>query len=279
MAGMDPSVVGVNDREIVFFQLSPLHRITLDVESKDAARIPRSANYFAWVYPMVQDGGAPLFADGTPESALLDFGGFIYFNDERDAVQLNSLRPAPLDTPGLTFGRPQNLPQSVTQSLSKQGRFQEITLDVLRQAGATYFGWIRPNEFPTVACPDGCFCYKFSSGPPKYFPIVQKPVFTSSVVQEALDEHEAWVVLRYAEPQVEVPRIMDKRKTLDENIAGTTDTSTEPSTILGGDGFGAAVVGKDSDGVARYRSYDDWVRRSQDPGTLVDPWIISQPVA
>lgn len=106
----------------------------------------------------------------------------------RDAVGANSICPAAVGTLGLMFSRPQVLSQEVANVLTLQGRFQEITLDDLARKGTTHFAWIRPNEFSqSVFCPDGAFAYKFADGPPKFFAVVSKPVFTRELLAEELE--------------------------------------------------------------------------------------------
>jgi len=251
----------------IFCQLSPLHQITLDAETKAAANIPKEATYFAWAYPIVNDGSVRLSGQ-SPEMAFLEYGGYIYFNDARDAVGTNSICPAALGTLGLMFGRPQPLPQDIADTLTRQGRFQEITLAPLAQAGATHFGWIRPGEFSgKVASPDGCFAYKFGSGLPKYFPVVNKPVYTVELLQEELENDEAWVVIRNRTPGIEVAMVFDRTKALEDNCENNAH-----SVELEGNAVGA-TVSKDSDPNLKL-SYEDW-QRGTDQGTIADPWIIS----
>merc|ERR1711879_642665 len=106
----------------MFCQLSPLHHITLDDETKAAAKIPRDAAHFAWAYPVVEDGSGRQRARSSAEGAFLQFGGYVYFNESRDAVGANSICPAAIGTLGLMFSRPQILPQDVADVLTQQGR-------------------------------------------------------------------------------------------------------------------------------------------------------------
>lgn len=276
MAGMDPSRAGISGNEIVFCQLSPLHRITLDVEAKDAANIPRDANYFAWAYPMVLTQEHSSVGAQSAQRAFLDYGGYTYFNENRDVVQTNSIIPSPLGTPGLVFGRPQMLPANVSEILTRQGRFQEITLEVLAQKGATHFAWIRPQEFSdSVACADGCFAYKFAGDLPKYFPVVNHHVFTKEMLEEVLDENEAWVVIRNfcQKPEVEQLQVFDKKKSLSENLEQNPNmTSDEP--IDAADGSDRKIsIGKDNKNSVVH-TYEEWAKLP-DQGTVSDPWIIS----
>mmetsp|Transcript_97456 Transcript_97456/g.271094 ORF Transcript_97456/g.271094 Transcript_97456/m.271094 type:complete len:279 (+) Transcript_97456:63-899(+) len=128
MAGLDLAALGwTSFAEIVFCQLSPLHAITLDTETKDAANIPRLATHFAWAYPaVIEEAVLQAAARSHPtEQAFLQYGGYVYFDVRREIIGTNSICPAPLDTPGLVFGRAQALPEKVADVLTRQGRFQE----------------------------------------------------------------------------------------------------------------------------------------------------------
>lgn len=268
MVGMDPSAAGMGQGDILFGQLSPLHLITLDSETKAAANIPASATTFAWAYPMVLEAGQQK-PRGLAEASFIEYGGYIYFNDNRDVVGTNSINPAPLGTLGLMFGRPQRLPDHVADVMTKQGRFQEITLKPLADKGATHFGWIRPGEFAMdIASVDGCFSYKFNDGSLKYFPVVSKPVFTKEMAEEELDESEAWVVVENPAqvPTIEIPVIFDRTKTLWENLFN----NSHGIEISGS--FSSVRVHRNGKPTAQIVSYEDWARSSE-PGTVGDPWM------
>jgi len=265
MAGMDPQQAGMGSGDIVFCQLSPLHLITLDAETKVAANIPAAATYFAWAYPLVLEPGAQR-PRGPAEAAFVDYGGYIYFNDEREVVGTNSITPAPLGTLGLMFGRPQPLSEDVAEILVRQGRFQEITLKPLADKGATHFAWIRPGEFiDSVYSADGCFAYKFEHDCPKYFPVVSKPIFTKELAEESLEESEAWIVGRFSSPTIESAIIFDKRKTLEENLYNNSHGLDVPSDVS------LAKIGRDSR-TGFVMTYEEW-RCSLDQGSLADPFV------
>lgn len=271
MAGLDLTAVGwYSFREIVFCQLSPLHPITLDAESKDAANIPPSSTHFAWAYPVVVDEGVlQTAAPGNgAEKAFLQYGGYVYFDRQSNVVGTNSICPAPLGTAGLTFGRPQDLPPSAVETLTRQGRFQEITLEDLRRQGAQEFAWIRPGEFgDVIANPNGCFAYKFEGRAPKYFPVIDKPIFTRELLAEDLDTNEAWTVIRGARPVVERVVIMDKDSSLEQNAARCAQSG-------GGDALcsGSLVRVMRESASDLEMTYEEW-QRSPEQGTISDPWI------
>lgn len=264
MAGMDTGVAG---GDIIFCQLSPLYMITLDTETKQAVSIPVAATHFAWSYPMVKDPGTPQNLLGRAnEDAFLEYGGYVYFDGAQNVVGTNSINPAALGALGLMFGRAQILPPSVEESLTRQGRFQDITLNFLAQRGATHFAWIRPLEFSgRVASPDGCFAYKLSDGSSKYFPVVGRPIFTQDLLEKVLEGNEAWVVVRNRMPEVEVPVVFDKTKSFVDNIATNAhaETVADPRAVI--------TVGKDSDDFPI--PYAQW-QATRDPGTIAGPWIV-----
>lgn len=144
MIGMDPYAAGMGEGEIVFGQLSPMHPITLDAETKKVANIPASATSFAWAYPMVLEPGQRQ-PSGASEASFLTLGGYMYFDEQKQIVGTNAIQPAPLGTLGLMFGRPQPLPAAVADRMSRQGRFQEITFTVSGGAGGDAL-WLDPSR-------------------------------------------------------------------------------------------------------------------------------------
>ncbi|CAK0859398.1 unnamed protein product [Prorocentrum cordatum] len=230
--------------------------VTLDSETKAAANIPQDARFFAWCYPVV-DVGTRL--PSTGEGTFLQYGGYLYFDDSREAIATNGVAPAALGTLGLMFVR-------VCHAGAQEfGGFQEITLKALSDKGATHFAWMRPEEFADeVASADGCFVYKFRSGGPKYFPVVAKPVFTPDMLQEELDETEAWVVIRTALPTVERPVIFSKDKSFMENMENSGDRNLAVSADNT-----VSVVGDTGSPI----SYAEW-QQCHEPATLAKPWII-----
>jgi len=258
MCGLPPGA-------ILYCQLSPLHKITLDDEMKVAASIPKESKFFAWAYPVVDDG--TIVHGNSAEHMFLKYGGYVYFNRSSEAVGTNSIAPAPLGSSGLAFGRAQDLPSSVEHTLTRQGRFQEITLAPLAAAGATHFAWIRPTEFSEViASADGCFAYKFGHEMARYFPVVSTPLFTVELLEEQLDEKEAWVVVRPDHPTVERIVVFDKTAGFKENMKVAR--------------IGDLVCASDEDVVARRSGMDRPItylawKEVHEQGTLANPWILS----
>lgn len=266
MVGVDPMSCGLSGGEILFGQLSPLHPVTLDEETKAAANIPADSKHFAWAYPVVDDGA--LVAGSSAEHMFLRYGGYVYFNRSGEAIGTNSIAPAPLGTLGLMFGRAQELASSVEGTLTRQGRFQEITLAPLLEAGATHFAWIRPGEFVgTTAAADGAFAYQFGQAPAKYFPVVGTPVFTPEMLEEDLDDNEAWVVVQPAHPTVERVVMFDRGRSFKDNMQQA--------------GLGSLVRADDRFVlVSRARSkqpvpYTGWQKEGGETGTIADPWILT----
>eukprot|EP00913_Durusdinium_trenchii_P018752 g17622.t1 len=175
MVGVQPCEIGLEEGEFLFCHCSPLHPTTLSTATRAAAGIPKSAAYFAWAYPV----------------------------DKSKHPELWPLSPTSVGT-GLLFGGSSPLPEEVSEALSRQGRFQEVTLEALLRKGATHFAWLRPKdhgdplrlravhdqshfifrcicfdqEFSSCGlhCPSGAFAYKFADGEEaRYFPVAGKP--------------------------------------------------------------------------------------------------------
>lgn len=265
-AGLDPGSAGLGHGEPLYCQLSPLYEITLTVELKEAANIPREAKFFAWAYPVVDDGRG--LAGSSAEHMFLTHGGYTYFSPDRAVVGTTCIVPAELGTPGLTFGRCQVLPQRAASMLMRDGRFQDITLADLAAKGATHFAWIRPGEFAEdVASQDGCFAYRFGDQQtPKYFPVVNSPVFTRELLEEELEDGEAWVVLQTRRARVEELLIFDKAKSFEENVAAKASALIPAA--------GSVCRSASSGSAPNPISYAEW-QASAVPGTFQDPWILT----
>lgn len=264
MGGVDPYSCGFGQGDIMFCQLSPLHEVTLDDEGKEAAGIPKETEYFAWAYPMVDDGS--LTAGTSPEHMFVQLGGYVYFDATRNVVATKSIIPAPLGTLAVMFGRAQSLRSKEVETLTRQGRFQDVTQPALMEKGVTHFAWIRPGEFAEgVASENGCFAYKFASGrgEPVYFPLVNKPIYTSTLLEEELDDSEAWAVVRTAHPRIEEIFIFDKSKDFNQNLRGVR----LHSELLAED----SKVTVSREGSPR-GTYSEW-QASQERGTIANPWI------
>merc|ERR1719509_120534 len=161
-----------------------------DVKKK--AKIPQNAKWFCWLYPIAlnddifkENSGAKL---GDSECTLLTVGGYVYFDKDKKVVQVNTLVPG---NTGLFFGPPKKFDKNWIPDLQKEGRFHQITIKPLRDAGARHFCWIRPNEpiveyvsqnvtKKKILCPFGGFAYLFNDNPyqhderNRYFEILGK---------------------------------------------------------------------------------------------------------
>jgi len=171
MAGIDPCKANLAKGDILFCQVSPLHTITLDDEARIAARIPKDAEYYGWAYPVAQDGpdASEITGSRAADTAFLRHGGFIYFNESLTVVATNAVSPAAEGT-SLIFKAAEMMPQNVLDILERQGRFQEITMEVFRDKGATHYAYIRPDEYG-MDCPSGAFAFQFAQSVPKFFQV------------------------------------------------------------------------------------------------------------
>jgi len=159
-------------------QVSPLHDLSFN--HRCLANVPEEASVFAWSYPV--EGWDTLEMDpynldswediGEKSLAIKSFfacGGFMYLDHEDNVVGLAtpllseghggssgsdvggdfggsgpSLKPE--GCPQLRFGSPQPWSNSWTLTLAGQGRFQKCTVGALREMGAEWFMWLRPDE-------------------------------------------------------------------------------------------------------------------------------------
>merc|ERR1719460_1711706 len=70
----------------------------------------------------------------------------MYFGKASKLVGVTTLSVTPADNSTMQFGKPQRWSKQWTRGLVDQGRFQPVTLDVLRQCGVRHFCWLRPSE-------------------------------------------------------------------------------------------------------------------------------------
>eukprot|EP00298_Acanthocystis_sp_HF-20_P008210 c17547_g1_i1.p1 GENE.c17547_g1_i1~~c17547_g1_i1.p1 ORF type:complete len:392 (+),score=152.49 c17547_g1_i1:76-1176(+) len=151
-------------------RFSPANLLTLTPDNKKLASIPESAEYFVWAYPLAQVGTLTDkrkrdLATNDPDLCFLIFGGYVYFNSDGDIVQVNAVGKGE----GLHFSEPQKWKKAYTKKLLAQGRFQDITIQSMRDQGARQFCWIRPGEAlydeegknRWVCCENGAFAYLF----------------------------------------------------------------------------------------------------------------------
>eukprot|EP01083_Nonionella_stella_P068540 182101_1 len=131
--------------------ISPLHIVTLNAESKKHAQIPADAKYFAWCYPSVLPSNEicltqeqmPTWA-ADPNIMFFTVGGYMYFDTKCQLLRINTLIPSA--DGGLQFSKPMKWDNRFTSCLHKAGRFQDITLAALSKTGAKYFCWLFPQE-------------------------------------------------------------------------------------------------------------------------------------
>lgn len=117
-----------------------------------------------------------------------------------------------------------------------------------------------------MKCPDGAFAYKFAAGPAKYYPVVNRAIFTKALLDEELSDNEAWVVVRTDIPEIEVPVVFDKMCSLAENLETNAHNTGISGPAL------RSRVGKDSEG-GLSMTYEQW-QSLLNQGTVTDPWII-----
>jgi len=149
--------------------MSPKAAITLPDEVKAGAGIPPQAVQFAFVYPIdgMHESVKQLEKIVSDEDAwiyMLMLGGFVYFDDGGACCSVNALTLS-LSKISLKLRGPYSATASAHDEIVRQGRMQEVTLDVLLSAGLLSFAWAHPSEQPgghslgATPWPDGAFLY------------------------------------------------------------------------------------------------------------------------
>lgn len=155
--------------------------------------IPLKAAQMRWVYPSEERSylGHEMTYDfdrnNDDHCAVMQFwlvGGFIFFDADGNAMQTNTLVPCPRGSSArqeLSFECPsRSLPPEVHEKLGS--RFQPVTLQALKDAGATHFCWLMPKEefaglHEQPQIPFGGFAYKFDHGDHSYFAVARHITF------------------------------------------------------------------------------------------------------
>lgn len=137
--------------------LSPLEEVTIKQHDPTAAliRIPPGAKFFAFAYPVITAELEVTRTRYSPTDAFLLYGGYVYFDAKMNVIAVNALWVGS----NLQLSAPKKLPDDIKQTLLDAGRFRDITLPQLWEAGARKFCWMLPAEFPELKIPHGGWCY------------------------------------------------------------------------------------------------------------------------
>jgi len=146
---------------------APKVPITLDARTRKDLAIPSEATSFLWAFPAGEGSftnqARGYFATTTPSAAFLTFGGFVYLDATNKVVSIMAIAMGS----GLTFGKPKKWNSKYNAALS--GRWQPVTLPLMKRDGALLFTWINPGEVlsgpsgvpPWTVCKHGGFAYLF----------------------------------------------------------------------------------------------------------------------
>eukprot|EP00746_Dinoflagellata_sp_MGD_P036394 gnl/MRDRNA2_/MRDRNA2_18728_c0_seq1.p1 gnl/MRDRNA2_/MRDRNA2_18728_c0~~gnl/MRDRNA2_/MRDRNA2_18728_c0_seq1.p1 ORF type:complete len:581 (-),score=119.14 gnl/MRDRNA2_/MRDRNA2_18728_c0_seq1:182-1924(-) len=123
---------------------------TLTKNGLNQMNTPKMAESFTWSPPMTKDFKTgseeavnKLAQAGTPEVAFVLRGGFVFFDQQGAICGASTVAPAAQGT-GMQFGKP--LPWKSEWTAAIWDRFAPITIAVLKDKGACYYGWVRPDE-------------------------------------------------------------------------------------------------------------------------------------
>jgi hypothetical protein len=173
---------------------SPVSSVTLGEAARRSERIPDSAAYVAWSYPL-DKSEVPCEEVATVEQkyekewfpsscqivkTFLSAGGFMYFDKDCMVIKVTTIGQwrEGCDRGGLHFSAKELWNPKWTASLKEDARFQKNTLQGLKNMRAKEFCWLYPNEVingtPVPNIPHGGFAYLFEASPwlDCYFPLV-----------------------------------------------------------------------------------------------------------
>lgn len=147
--------------------LSPLHAVTLNAEKREKAKIPPTAKYYSFAYPLDLK---------SSKGVAFPIGGYVYFDTDEGgryadlkACAANALHPSE-DDEGFNYTGPIALGNKAPvwrDALKRQGRLHELPkasgcFATLRQIGVRHFCWLNPNEEVTPhngSWPNGAFVF------------------------------------------------------------------------------------------------------------------------
>ena len=134
--------------------ISPRWPLTLPDEVKVRVGIPEEACSFCFAYPMGElEQGLEIFnLSSSPWAFFFLCGGFLYFDEKRDLISVNavSLTPSPLK---LELFGPFECDSGFIAALTVLKRFDEVTIDALRDVGFLELAFVGPAE--QLRNPDG----------------------------------------------------------------------------------------------------------------------------
>ena len=134
-------------------KFSPLHKVTCAWRQRGFLGIPLNAEEFAWAHPIVEQE-TKMQCSVNDLYCFLFYGGYIYFDKDRNIVKINGVK---LGKPGdpLAFTGRMKLNHARLGSL--EHRLSPVTL-AGPKGHASEFAWIYSGEFEN--CPEGGFVYK-----------------------------------------------------------------------------------------------------------------------
>jgi len=148
-------------------ETSPFFLITIPRkdETYQLIRIPENAHYFCWAYPVDSEFTVDEYSHEDMND-FLTLGGYLYFDKKLNLIRSNALKKKGFQ---LQFSSPHELKETMLNVLEEENRFHEITIDALKDKGATHFAWVLPGEFSKMNYPGlsefhpGAFAYKYDT--------------------------------------------------------------------------------------------------------------------
>lgn len=187
--------VGLPANEVVGL-LSPLALVTVPQVARQPNGIPADGYRYAFSYPLsiaeekLEECATEIGLHNACHHFLL-VGGFIYFNEQDEIVQMNALSLTP-SRMSLEFDGPNMCPEEAVSSMRAAGRLCKVTLDTLESKGMTSVGWVHAEEAlpgftPTDMrnCANGAFVYTLRDGGAVYFHMAPKPPTSRDIIEHS----------------------------------------------------------------------------------------------
>lgn len=202
--------------------LSPLSAISVNEHTREVANIPSDASFWAWAYPIIGinelDKQQKMLIDPKfPEVSFVVFGGFVYFNDSCQLIQVNAV----FKGNNISFDEPKIIPYAdIRRNFIDKGRLHDVTNQYLKDKDIVKYCWVTPDDLVKnkQLTTRGGFIYMYSNKQVQYFD-----------VKEALPEQEVMPVPDSNSP---FKVIQDYLKIIDTDYEKELEGLNEKETII-----------------------------------------------
>eukprot|EP00931_Biecheleriopsis_adriatica_P067760 TRINITY_DN41826_c0_g1_i1.p1 TRINITY_DN41826_c0_g1~~TRINITY_DN41826_c0_g1_i1.p1 ORF type:complete len:472 (+),score=75.75 TRINITY_DN41826_c0_g1_i1:76-1491(+) len=129
--------------------LSKVCDLEISQTRKKFMGIDESARYFQWAYPAYPEPVLTLDKSNQDHllvASFLETGGFMYFNENRDLLQVKTIVAVENRPPDALCFKRHTWNQAWTKQLWESGRYHKVTLQDMIEVNAKYFAYLLPGE-------------------------------------------------------------------------------------------------------------------------------------